>query len=81
MPVMTRAERDEFLREPGVLMRVAAVRPDGSPLVTPIWFLFEDDSIYFTPREQSEWFRVLEARSEGCALHRRAAVAVSQGRH
>jgi nitroimidazol reductase NimA-like FMN-containing flavoprotein (pyridoxamine 5'-phosphate oxidase superfamily) len=40
-------------------MRVAVVRPDGSPLVTPIWFIHEDQSIYFTPRERSEWFACL----------------------
>jgi nitroimidazol reductase NimA-like FMN-containing flavoprotein (pyridoxamine 5'-phosphate oxidase superfamily) len=61
LPVLSRAERDAFLSEPGVLMRVAVVREDGSPLVTPIWFLFEPEGerIYFTPREKSEWFACL----------------------
>jgi nitroimidazol reductase NimA-like FMN-containing flavoprotein (pyridoxamine 5'-phosphate oxidase superfamily) len=64
MPVLTRTERDTFLAEPGVLMRVAVVRDDGSPLVTPIWFLHQQepggDFIYFTPREKSEWFACLK---------------------
>jgi len=64
MPVLTRAERDAFLAEPGVLMRVAVVREDVSPLVTPIWFLHQQESegdfIYFTPREKSEWFSCLK---------------------
>jgi nitroimidazol reductase NimA-like FMN-containing flavoprotein (pyridoxamine 5'-phosphate oxidase superfamily) len=63
VPVLSREERDTFLNEPGVLMRVAVVRDDGSPLVTPIWFLYEADQegefIYFTPREKSEWFECL----------------------
>jgi PPOX class probable F420-dependent enzyme len=59
MPVMSADERDAFLDEPGVLMRIAVVREDGSPLVTPIWFLFEEDAIFFTPREQSAWFQCL----------------------
>jgi nitroimidazol reductase NimA-like FMN-containing flavoprotein (pyridoxamine 5'-phosphate oxidase superfamily) len=59
MPVMNDQERDAFLAQPGVLMRIAVVRSDGSPLVTPIWFLHEDGAIYFTPRAQSEWFRCL----------------------
>ena len=59
MPVLTRAERDAFLAERGIVMRIAVVRSDGSPLVTPIWFLHEDAAIYFTPREQSEWFACL----------------------
>ncbi len=60
MPTLSASERDEFLQEPGVLMRVSVVRADGSPLVTPIWFAFEDDAIYFTPREKSEWFSCLK---------------------
>ena len=68
MPVLTVDERDHFLREPGVLMRVAVVREDGSPLVTPIWFAFEDGAIWFTPREKSEWFACLrrDARAALC---------------
>ncbi|MEZ5559815.1 MAG: pyridoxamine 5'-phosphate oxidase family protein [Pseudomonadales bacterium] len=61
MPRLTADERDRFLAEPGVLMRVAVVRADGRPLVTPIWFLYEDGAIYFTPRERSEWFRCLRS--------------------
>jgi nitroimidazol reductase NimA-like FMN-containing flavoprotein (pyridoxamine 5'-phosphate oxidase superfamily) len=59
MPQLTDAERDAFLTEPGILMRIAVVRADGSPLVTPIWFIFEDDTIYFTPRARSNWFDCL----------------------
>lgn len=59
MPKLTDAERRVFLSEPGLLMRVAVVREDGSPLVTPIWFIYEDEAIYFTPREKSEWFACL----------------------
>ena len=59
MPKLSGPERTEFLTEPGILMRIAVVRRDGSPLVTPIWFLFEDDAIYFTPRAQSEWLPCL----------------------
>jgi nitroimidazol reductase NimA-like FMN-containing flavoprotein (pyridoxamine 5'-phosphate oxidase superfamily) len=59
MPVLSNSERDRFLNEPGVLMRVAVVREDGAPLVTPIWFIYENNAIYFTPREKSEWFSCL----------------------
>ncbi len=61
MPRLKAQELQDFLAEPGVLMRVAVVRSNGTPLVTPIWFLHEDDAIYFTPREKSEWF--------GCLRH------------
>lgn len=59
MPLLSKEERDAFLNERGVLMRIAVVRDNGTPLVTPIWFVYEDDAIYFTPREKSEWFACL----------------------
>ena len=55
MPPLTRQERDAFLAERGVLMRVATVDADGAPAVTPIWFAHEDGRIYFTPRRESAW--------------------------
>lgn len=67
MPKLTLAERDAFLAERGVVMRIAVTRPDGSPLVTPIWFVHEDDAIYFTPRAKSEWFDCLRQDAR-CAL-------------
>lgn len=60
MPKLNQTEKIEFLETPGVLMRISCVRPDGSPLVTPIWFIHHYDSICFTPREQSEWFGCLK---------------------
>jgi len=59
MPTLSSLERDEFLNERGIVMRIAVVRADGRPLVTPIWFLYEEGAIYFTPRERSEWFACL----------------------
>jgi PPOX class probable F420-dependent enzyme len=59
VPVLSIAERDDFLAERGIVMRIGVVRADGSPLVTPIWFLHEDGAIFFTPREKSEWFACL----------------------
>ncbi len=59
MPTLSHSELQTFLDERGILMRVAVVREDGSPLVTPIWFIHEDAAIYFTPREKSEWFACL----------------------
>lgn len=61
MPRLTEQERDAFLSTPGILMRIACIRPDGSPLVTPIWFIHHDGSICFTPRAQSEWFGCLKS--------------------
>lgn len=67
MPKLTLEERDSFLAERGVVMRIAVTREDGSPLVTPIWFVHEDNAIYFTPRAKSEWFECLRSDPR-CAL-------------
>ena len=67
MPKMTLSEQHAFLREPGILMRIATVREDGSPLVTPIWFLFEDGCLWFTPRKESDWFACLKKQKKRCA--------------
>ena len=66
MPSLTAEEQDTFLDERGVLMRIGTVRADGRPLVTPIWFLHEDDALWFTPRERSEWFTNLRRDPRVC---------------
>ena len=68
MPQLTLSERDAFLNTPGVILRIAVTREDGSPLVTPIWHMYRDAAIYFTPRERSEWFACLrkDARAALC---------------
>ena len=66
MPKLNEIERDTFLSTREVLMRIACVREDGSPLVTPIWFIHQDDAIYFTPREMSEWFTCLKSDPRVC---------------
>ena len=55
MPKLQPAERDLFLNEPGFMMDIATLDADGAPLVTPIWFVYEDGKIWFTPRQHSEW--------------------------
>ena len=39
------AEIQAFLREGARTAKVAVVRRDGSPLVTPVWFLCDDDGL------------------------------------
>lgn len=59
MPKLTDDEFREFLDAKGIVMKIAVVREDGSPLVTPLWFIHRDGAIWFTPREKSEWFACL----------------------
>jgi PPOX class probable F420-dependent enzyme len=55
MPKLTTAEIDQFLNEPGLLMDIATLDSDGWPAVCPIWYVFEEGKIWFTPRQHSEW--------------------------
>jgi nitroimidazol reductase NimA-like FMN-containing flavoprotein (pyridoxamine 5'-phosphate oxidase superfamily) len=50
VPKLSADEVTAFLREPGHLVRLATVDPDGAPRVVPIWFVFEDNRIWMTPR-------------------------------
>ncbi|MEC9347467.1 MAG: pyridoxamine 5'-phosphate oxidase family protein [Pseudomonadota bacterium] len=59
MPKLTDDEFNGFLADRGIVMKIAVVRADGSPLVTPLWFIHRDGAIWFTPREKSEWFGCL----------------------
>tara|TARA_B100000686_G_C16690277_1_gene917211 strand:- start:153 stop:665 length:513 start_codon:yes stop_codon:yes gene_type:complete len=63
MPILSKQEQSSFLHERGIIMRLAVVRSDGSPLLAPVWFLHENGRIYFTPREHSEWFSCLKLDS------------------
>ena len=56
MPRLRPEEVRAFLGEPEHLVRLATVDDDGAPHVVPIWFVFEDDRIWITPRERSTWW-------------------------
>ncbi len=71
MPPLTPAETAEFLQTRRVLMRIATVDREGNPHVTPIWFVYEDGRIWFTPREQSAWLQHIRA-------HPRIAVTIDE---
>lgn len=55
MPKMSVAEREELLTQRGQLCRIATVTPEGAPHVTPIWFIYEDGTVFVTPRAESTW--------------------------
>ena len=61
MPVLTNDEIDRFLSEREILLRIGVNGLDGFPLVTPIWLIYDDQAVYFTPREKSVWFECLRA--------------------
>jgi nitroimidazol reductase NimA-like FMN-containing flavoprotein (pyridoxamine 5'-phosphate oxidase superfamily) len=53
MAALIDSERDDFLAEPGHLLRIGTIDEDGTPRVLPVWFLYRDGSILFTPRGRS----------------------------
>ena len=53
MPKLTAAETEAFLTEPGHLVRIATVDADGRIRNVPIWYIFHDSKIVFTPRLHS----------------------------
>ena len=55
MPQLSRGEREAFLDQPAILCRVATIRPDGAPHVTPVWFIYDEGEIVVTPRKESAW--------------------------
>ncbi|GAB4324235.1 MAG: hypothetical protein Kow0010_06010 [Dehalococcoidia bacterium] len=55
MPPLSAAEREAFLNQPGILCRIATLRPDGAPTVTPAWFIYEEGKVWITPRAKSAW--------------------------
>jgi PPOX class probable F420-dependent enzyme len=56
VPTLLPDEVRAFLDEPGHLIRLATVDADGAPRVVPIWFIFEEDRIWMTPRARSAWW-------------------------
>lgn len=63
---MSPDEVDAFLGEPGHLVRIGTVDPDGSPLVVPAWFILDKGMLLVTPRERSSWFGNLEVDRRVC---------------
>lgn len=53
MPKLQTDEIDEFLAEPGHLVRIGTTDVDGMPRVTPTWFIHSDGMMLFTPRQAS----------------------------
>lgn len=53
MPKLSDSELASFLEEPGHLLRLATIDADGMPRISPVWFVFDDQRVLFTPRAMS----------------------------
>ncbi len=67
MPGLNDDEAAAFLAERGHLMRLGTHGADGLPRVVPIWFVHEEDALWFTPRAKSAWLADLREDSAVCA--------------
>lgn len=63
---MTDHELTTFLDEPGHLLRLGTNGTDGIPRVVPIWFIYSDGAVWFTPRARSAWLADLRADLAVC---------------
>jgi nitroimidazol reductase NimA-like FMN-containing flavoprotein (pyridoxamine 5'-phosphate oxidase superfamily) len=66
MPRMSNEEVDAFLHEPGHLVRIGTLRPDGAPLVVPTWFLYRDGKLLVTPRAKAGFWEDLQRDPRTC---------------
>jgi len=55
MPKLSDPERDAFLTELGSCCTWRPWPRTARPEVAPIWFVFEEGAIWFTPRAKSAW--------------------------
>ena len=53
MPEMSHDEYLSFMQEGTRTAKLATVRADGRPHVTPVWFLLDGDDIVFTTSKES----------------------------
>lgn len=67
MPGLTRDDVESFLNEPGHMLRLATLDADGMPRVVPIWYVYDEGMIKFTPRARSVFLDNL-LRDPRCAM-------------
>jgi len=65
---MTVDERRAFLSEGTRTAKLAVVRRDGSPLVTPVWFALDGDDLVFTTDSSSGKGRALRRDRRACLV-------------
>ena len=48
---------EKFLNIREIICNIGTVDHLGAPAVTPIWFLYKDNRVWFTPRQHSDWLK------------------------
>jgi nitroimidazol reductase NimA-like FMN-containing flavoprotein (pyridoxamine 5'-phosphate oxidase superfamily) len=67
MPALGKEEIESFLSEPGHMLRLATLDADGMPRNVPIWYVYDEGMIKFTPRANSVFLANL-LRDPRCAM-------------
>jgi len=60
---MTKEELQKFLSQP-LIARLAIVRANGTPQVSPMWFLYEDGVMYMSTRPERAKVKHLKANPQ-----------------
>lgn len=64
MQIIPEAYRDLVAEDSKAIAYLATMMPDGSPIITPIWFGVEGEELLFTTSSNSLKARNLEARPQ-----------------
>jgi nitroimidazol reductase NimA-like FMN-containing flavoprotein (pyridoxamine 5'-phosphate oxidase superfamily) len=70
MHEMSRDEIRSFLMDSTRTLKVATVRPDGTPHIVPVWFVLDGDDIVFSTPSASVKARNLRASNRVRRLRR-----------
>jgi nitroimidazol reductase NimA-like FMN-containing flavoprotein (pyridoxamine 5'-phosphate oxidase superfamily) len=74
MPQLSAGDIAAFLDEPGHLARIGTTDHDGMPRVLPLWFIIDDHSLCFTPRQPAViWHNLLRDARVGVSIDEDAA--------
>ncbi|MEX0762215.1 MAG: TIGR03618 family F420-dependent PPOX class oxidoreductase [Dehalococcoidia bacterium] len=62
---LTPQQIDEFLATP-IIARLATVKPDGAPHVTPVWQHWDGEAMWIVPRERSNFVQNIRHEPRVC---------------
>ena len=62
VPGLSRAEIDDFLSNSKIPLRLGTVDPDGTPVIQPVWYYYENDKLYLMSDKGSRKLKNIDRR-------------------